>query len=807
MRHTIDIFAMIPLTVVLCASSVHGEEYDSPFIAGFDRSARHGEIEQAVGGRLLIGELSCATCHASDVSDFAPKLGPRLNGAGDRLQQSWLRRFLAAPHVVKPGTTMPDVLGQMPEIEKQRASESLVAFLSSQHEPFPELKAGGANPLPHEFWNKGDAENGRRLYHQVGCVACHAPDQEYDGGAATNSALDRLLEQLDPAEIEEMGLAAAARPVRSVPHGDLAAKYTRRALTLFLLDPQSVRPSGRMPSLKLQPVEAADIAAYLLREQVEFVDSTDGDKDPTLVDEGRRRFIEMQCANCHSADRAKPTRLAKPLAELNVSAENSCVAAPRLGLPHFPLDDAQRASLQIALTAAPPTDDAAQAPRQVELQFLQLNCYACHERDGRGGVGRKRRAYFETAGHVDLGDEGRLPPPLTGVGRKLKTAWLKKVLAGTGDVRPYMLARMPVFPAPTIADLPSQLAAADASKSIPQTDVVDDTIQFAEAGRTLLNQGCVQCHGLRGETLPGVVGIDLAGVGGRVQRQWFHEFMLSPGQLKPRTRMPDFFPNGKSSTPDVLAGNVDRQIAAMWNYLNQMDKLPLPEKLVQARSRDFELVPQDRPILLRTFMKQAGTHAIAVGFPEQVHFAFDAENVRVAQAWRGRFLDAYGTWFVRFAPPADPLGDDVIALPAGVPLALLKDSQQSWPTDSAEQLNFQFRGYRIDRAGVPTFLYRFDRFDIEDRIEPNGERELERQLTVTQREPSDTNAGLWFRANAGKELRSSKSHSFTNHAGLTTSVSENTDRIGVVRKVDGGADWILPVAADGKSTIEVHYQW
>ena len=59
--------------------------------------------------------------------------------------------------------------------------------------------------------------------------------------------------------------------------------------------------------------------------------------------------------------------------------------------------------------------------------------------------------------------------------------------------------------------------------------------------------------------------------------------------------------------------------------------------------RAFEITPKERPVLLRTFMKGVGTHAIAVEYPEGIHAAFDALKVRFALAWRGRFLDAEST--------------------------------------------------------------------------------------------------------------------------------------------------------------------
>jgi mono/diheme cytochrome c family protein len=776
-----------------------------PFVAGFERFARHSEAERVVGGRLLLSELSCTACHRPPDTEPQPKLGLRLDVAGSRLQHDWLRRFIESPQTVKPGTTMPDALGGLKPRERTRAAEALAAFLATRRSPFPEIKATGTSPVPHEFWTKGNPERGNQLYHQIGCVACHEPDAEYDAGARL-SALDQMLEQLSPQEIEELSLTAAARPVPSVPHGDLAAKYTLQSLTFFLLDPETVRPGGRMPSLKLSPVEAADIAAFLLRNQP---DATVAPVDPRLVETGQRLFHELSCVNCHSIDGARPTRMAKPLRDLNLQAETSCFGVRRQDLPHFALDDLQIQSIRLAHATL---DDAHRGENtspaeEVSFRMLQLNCYACHERDRRGGVGNNRQRYFETARHVDLGDEGRLPPPLTGVGRKLQGAWLTKVLAGTGDVRPYLLARMPKFPKASVASLPGLLAHADGVAPAAEQQVFGDRSGLAEAGRALLDTGCVQCHAVRGERLPGVAGIELAGIADRIQPQWFRDFLFNPADLKPGTRMPTFFPNGKSANPTVLDGNVDRQMAAIWTYLKEIEKHPLPDKIIQSRSQDFELVPKDRPLLLRTFMQQAGTQAIAIGFPQRVHVAFDAETVRLVQAWRGRFLDAHGTWFDRFAPPAAPLGKDLMDFPPGAPLALLTDPKQPWPTDS-ETAGYKFLGYRLDQQGIPTLLYRFDRFEIADRIEPAPHRGLSRRLVITRLESSrEDGADLFFRALASKKLQSNHGRSFTGENGLTATVKSPAGDRGASRQTDAMVEWMLRISLDNEAIVEVEYTW
>ncbi|QGQ23585.1 cytochrome c [Gimesia benthica] len=779
----------------------------APFVSGFDRFGRHEELPKGTAGRLLISELSCAACHPTTQSALQPKGGPRLDGVGNRLQRKWVTEFLSAPHVTKAGTTMPDVLHGLPANEKASTIQALTAFLMSQQKPFPTIKATGANPVPYEFWNKGNVARGRELYHKIGCVACHETDEDYEPGETKFSPNDKLLAQLDPEDIKELGLAAAVRPVNSVPHPDLTAKYTPQALTFFLLNPEQTRPAGRMPQLKLAAVEAADIAAYLLRNQQPGAATAATSSDSAeLITAGKKQFVELRCVNCHQVDQLKPTFSARPLNQLQTTAAASCFHNPQRKMPAYPLDELQQTAIKESLAALKQNENPSVA-NQLAFQLLQFNCYACHERDKQGGVGFNRKPYFETAGHVDLGDEGRIPPTLTGIGFKLQKGWLSKVLKGKGDIRPHMHARMPIFPGKEIAALPNQFEKVDRPQKRSETDVFPQHAQLAPAGRSMLETGCIQCHPIRGESMPGVVGTDLGEVTSRVHAQWFHDFLLDPASLKERTRMPTFFPDGKSQNKDVLKGDVEQQIAAIWAYLKAGDKQPLPEKILAAKSKNYELVPDKKPIILRTFMEEAGTHAIAVGFPQKVHVAFDAEQVRPALAWKGRFLDAQGTWFIRFAPPADPLGDALMQFPSGPPVAFLKQTEEVWPESKPGTDSLQFRGYRIDKQGVPTFLYRYQGIDIEDRLEATARQTLKRRLTIKAVSQPKTVGTLWFRGLTGKNLKTVDPTTRQNEDGLRVSVAEAFAKAGQERTRDKLSEWLIPVPLTEDTTIEVTYQW
>jgi cytochrome c2 len=815
---------------VAVAAKAKSTELVSPFVASFDRFARSEQIDAVLGGKLLITELNCTACHQTPDKDMTPKKGPRLNSAGVRLTPDWMHRYLDAPQHVKPGSTMPDMLEQFSGPEKSHVIDALVAFLSSLQEPIPEIKGTGLVPVVWEFWKKGSFEKGQKLFHQVGCIACHEPDQSYQGGSTKESALDQLVSQLDAEQIAEMGLTNVVAPVNSVPLGDLKAKYTDYTLAMFLHNPALDRPGGRMPSLKLMPNETADLAAYLLKKDAKKKPETAPTAatpkiDPALVKEGKELFLSLKCVNCHTAESLQPKQFAQPLATLmkadksqtTKTAGKTCLAPTSSEVPHYHLDQLQTASLTAALEQLAKQSDKTVADR-TDLKLLQLNCLNCHERNDRGGVGFNRQKYFETVGHVDIGDEGRLPPPLSRVGYKLQNAWLRKVLQGDGDIRPFMHVRMPKFPGDVLSSLPELLQVTDMLAQHPDGKQNDKpkteqevfgklNTELAKEGRVLLDTGCVQCHVFRAENLPSVVGVDLENATNRITPQYFREFLLDPAALKQRTRMPTFFPHGKSSSPQILHGDVDQQIASIWLYLKTLDKQPLPEKILQAKSADFELVPKDHPLVLRTFMDQAGVEAIAVGFPEKVNYAFDAENIRLVQAWKGKYIDARSTWFDRFTPPAPPLGDHVIELPASVPFAELASMDTNWPTTLADDNGYRFHGYQLDAKKIPTMKYQTPWSLVQDKISATDKQGLHRSIKLIPALNSISAQKIWFRILTGKTLKALSPTQMQNDQGLIVDVKQQPAETLKLRQTSTGAEWLMELPTDREVKIEVDYQW
>lgn len=208
------------------------------------------EIGTAIGpanGAFLLGELHCVNCHQpaqAKVPYVQPRQAPVLAEVASRVSPNYIAAFLADPQKVKPGTPMPDLLHGLAEGEQAQAAQAIASYLQTLGKPMETAPVAASESLINQ---------GQRLYHTVGCVACHQPFQPPPAGPEDDEA---------PTEIPVIKSP-------SVPLGNLAAKTTVNALAEFLLDPLKSRPSGRMPSMKLTPAEARAIAAYLLREQAD----------------------------------------------------------------------------------------------------------------------------------------------------------------------------------------------------------------------------------------------------------------------------------------------------------------------------------------------------------------------------------------------------------------------------------------------------------------------------------------------------------------------------------------------------------
>ena len=146
---------------------------------------------------------------------------------------------------------------------------------------------------------------------------------------------------------------------------------------------------------------------------------------------GRRHFVSYGCVQCHDiGDSVKGTsEYAASLATLASTKTEGCLSSvPSSRASRFFLRETERVAIRKVLDDPQGLAVAHSDGVKVSQTLNQLNCYACHEREGFGGPSIAGSAFFGTTAEVDLGDEGRLPPHLNGVGAKLRPEWIEKVL-------------------------------------------------------------------------------------------------------------------------------------------------------------------------------------------------------------------------------------------------------------------------------------------------------------------------------------------------------------------------------------------
>ncbi len=701
---------VLALGLSACSQRQPERSLTPPVVAGL----AHTGLEARDRGLVLLGELGCSHCHAegSEGSRSDARRGPNLVGVGSRILADYLPRFLADPHGVEPGTTMPDLLRDLDDAARVRAAGELALYLNSFT----------ARTLPPEALDATAALRGRELFHESGCVACHAPRSD-DG--------------------RELPLPG------SEPLGDLAAKYTTHGLRAFLLAPLDARPAARMPDLHLTPGEAQDLTSYLLASAPPEQAATDRrmEQDAAQIAAGRAMFASRSCAQCHLLEdpQRAPARPAKPLPQLDV--ERGCLSGGIGSWPDYALSNAQRADLVAALRAR---DQLLTDEQHIRIKLAARNCIACHERGTYGGVPAERNAFF-TSNDEGLGQESRIPPPLTGVGAKLQRAWLEDCVAYGQEVRPYLRTRMPGFGPDFAGELAELLARTDSLPPLELNPLPEDSKQaevIIDLGRELAGErgmSCISCHAFAGERVGMLAGIDLVdSTAQRVRREWFTHFLHAPSQFRSGTLMPQFFLGGESTRPELGDGIPAHQIDALWHFLAQGRNVRPPSGM---RHEPIPLAVGTEAVILRRSVQNTGKRGISVGYPGGVNLSFDAEKLGLNQIWWGEFVDAAGVWTGQGSGQARILSQERMSLPNGPAFVVLTDPSDPWPAASRRELGQRFLGYDLDAERRPSFRYVCADVQITDTPREMPDQENSRPLLRrTLNFASASDLSLHFRA-------------------------------------------------------------
>ena len=622
-------------------------------------------LSPALEAHVAVEKYRCTVCHASDSDAWMLKEAPRLEWSAKHLNPQYLATYIANPLETKPGTTMPDVMGKSSATERRNSAQAITHYLVSQ-------TGNSYQPKPVET---EAVARGYELFHAVGCVACHSPR-------------DENARELEMPESTAMG--------------DLGQKYDLEGLVEFLENPLAVRASGHMPSMKLLRRESTDLASFLLQSAST---ETGWNLEPALAEKGKALFSSLNCVACHGTviEAKAPARSRVSFEELRPN--QGCLSNEPGKSPRFQMLDSERQAIEATLNQ--PVKKFSNE-EQISLSLRRFNCLACHQRDDLGGVPAERNPHFKTT-NLNLGDQGRIPPTLTNVGAKLNTKWLRDVMVNGRSIRPYMKTRMPQFGESNIQHLFELFESTDRLPQSTKFAEFKDQKKMRETGLQLAgNRGlnCVACHTYRFQTSDTMPAVDLTEMTERLKKDWFYQYMLDPQRFSPNTVMPSFWPNGKAIRTD-LSGSPEEQVEAIWQYLIDGRQARAPRGVVR---ESLEIVVQDEAVLLRRAYPNIGKRGIGVGYPGGINIAYDAEQMRLALIWKGRFADPGGVWRGQGSGQVRPMSR---------PLSFAKgpdvDSDSApWKVDDGRPPKHQFKGYSLDEKQRPTFRYQFGSVLVED---------------------------------------------------------------------------------------------
>ncbi|NND99976.1 MAG: hypothetical protein HKN47_21875 [Pirellulaceae bacterium] len=775
----------------------------SPFrVTGIDAVA-------AEKGELLFHSVGCAACHPprnKEAVELLTESSVPLGALEQKYSFGSLVDFIERPHVTRPSGRMPDL--RLPRLQIEQIASYLLRETRVPGHLNYTLYRGkvwegldqNTDKVMAGLVDDFELANIQKLQHNSaivyeGFLSVSEPG-EYQFWATLNGGELRIN---DVAAIKLV--ASNRRGVKNVT-GTVNVNEGWNSIRLTYYH------TGREPSLKLE-MEGPGFPRQAIRAGMLSISKT-----PIAVDEpyptdrsqvaaGERNFAAMGCVACHDDVGVDPSLVAArilPLAQTNV--DKGCLSDEAGEWPRFALTPKQR---QLIRDVVPQIDSLALTDSEtIDKTLVTFRCIACHDRGTLGGVPPERNHLF-TGTRPELGNDGRIPPPLDHVGAKLQQNELVTVLHQDARRRPYLNTRMPRFGNQNVGHLPELFRRVDQIMPVV-FDKIEDVATFKEAGRELVGAkgfSCIACHDFNGQRAIGPGALDIIDTTQRLQKDWFYWFMLKPNRFRIGTIMPSAWPDGHVFKKELLGGDVKKQIESIWVYLSDGQRAKNPVGL----SRQAKELRVTNVAEMCRGRGTAGYRGIGVGYPERLNLAFDSEQMNLRLIWKDEFVNIdHGSFRAR--------GRDRIEFPDGIPFHRLESMDDNWPYKrKADYLfpqdhGYLFKGYYLDDQRRPTWMYRYGDVKIEeffeDRRDEKDQAYFLRRFTFDAPEPQPE---CFFRAAAGKNVRQVRTQSDREFRVQNLSIKITSDHRGQVRKGDQD-ELLIPLRIPrGRSTLTLEYKW
>lgn len=756
-------------------------------------------------GMRLFHSRGCAACHSprdEKGAELLPKNSVPLGALEKKFSFKSLVDFLRQPHASRPSGRMPDMRIAAKDVERiahYLLQDTLVpgslgytlyrgeVWEGLESEKVTAERAGHVNDFALESLGLGKLQQHTAIKYDGWVNIAEAGRHKFflkmNGGSLHVDGKQIIhQEPSDRRGVKEMEGAA-----------ELAAGWRKIQLTYFHTGREatfSCEMEG--PQLKRGPIPSSRLS--ISNEPIAPLEPLKVDAE--LAARGREHFGKLGCANCHD-DLEVPATPGPAWAKLD--AGRGCLSEAAGAWPRFDLNVEQRTAIAKALPSAekPQLDDK----QRLAKTLVTFNCIACHERTGLGGIAPERNALF-TGTQPALGDQGRIPPPLSLVGAKLKPEWIAEVLLRGKRQREYEEAAMPQFGEANVGHLVELFGQVDELEAVVVPKVAN-IVESKNAGCEMIGTAglsCIVCHEFNGQKSGEFSALDLVHVTGRLKKNWFHLYLREPSRFHPNVIMPSYWPDGQSARPDILGGDAAQQIEALWTYLEDGTRAKKPAGLSRQSN---ELRVGDTTEICRG-QSSVGYRGIGVGYPGRINLAFDSGEMALRQLWKGDFATVDSGRF-------SPRGTDFISFPPGIPFHRLTSLEDNWPykgkTNHAfpQDHGYQFRGYHLDAARRPTFLYNYGDITVEDFFEDVRGQDGKARFNRTLRFDTPAAPSLfYFRAAAGLKITATADRAF-NAEKLQLRIT--SDHKGVIREGENG-DLLIPLTLPaGRSTLTLEYQW
>jgi cytochrome c2 len=256
-------------------------------------------IDLKVANSKFDGRLQQLDFQSHSLMQDMKKIGPNLKDVRLKLNKNWIPVWLKKPTDFRPTTKMPNFRLTDHQIQAISAYIWQTAF---------------TDPLPKH--KPGNAAHGQELFESRGCLACHSigeGDQMKGGIFAAN--LTRVGEKANYDYLVRWihNARERTRPYCPYEKKDIGPEdYAKKNLPYkWDLEHSKCPNDGHelqvqnmtvMPSLRLRPEDAEDIATYLIsqkkQEPSSYADAAFMD-DPNLKEEGKKWVRFYGCGGCH----------------------------------------------------------------------------------------------------------------------------------------------------------------------------------------------------------------------------------------------------------------------------------------------------------------------------------------------------------------------------------------------------------------------------------------------------------------------------------------------------------------------------